>query len=394
MEAPPLTIAPKELWLGDQTLLAGPTAAVLNSRQNRYPFGDDPWVKQTVEACKWLSNSQYTLMTSTGLKTWELALWAAGETMGSVVVLLGVPENTGAGDIIRKLNETLDSFRLVRQYSLIVPYFYPLDKKTEKDSWKQRDRWILHHASKLLPVSLRPNSTLMRAIQNDGLTAKIDPKFQIDHKIRPHTPPPPPSSEKTRQISQDIDWEYVTHWTRTSGHPWEDETHADYYESLVASRGEYPRSAMRTLCHILDTQLIRASAWRMPLKRPMVSFTAEVPEVMVREMRWRRRYVRYSFEPYGIAIPMETIRKLGGREVIYGSQEERKNLNVHDRLFFQTLSKTGAAWQDEKEWRFKGDFDLDNIFPEELIVLVRTEQEKQFINEHYPYQCEIIETNE
>ncbi len=370
-----LHLAPKECWIGNQSLLSNPTAAILNSRQNRYPVGDELWVKQTITAAAWLVQKKMTLLTGIGMKTWELALWAMNEAMGSVIVLVGSPMNTGDSEIRPRLQQVIEDFKLERQFALLIPY-YESNRRTGKPEWQARDQWIMQRAEVLLPISWRPNSSLQQYIEKNNLQLKLETRFQVRYSPRSYSFKRAVTADSAIEALSGVAWNHLVHWTRISPIPWIGERPADYYRAIVSSSGEYPRSAFHTLKHILQEKKIRGTCWRMPNSSPMVSFTSLHPVEMIEKMTWRRRYVRPSFEPYGIAVKISECERLGVKPVCYGNVKERKILSKEERRFFQTLSSKGADWSRECEWRMAGDFDLSKVDPEAMMILVPSQEEK------------------
>jgi hypothetical protein len=72
---------------------------------------------------------------------------------------------------------------------------------------------------------------------------------------------------------------------------------------------------------------------------------------------YRARLVNPGFEPFGIALPVTQAERAGLRPVIYGSAVDYAGLSDSDKPFFQSAGHDGL-WRHEREWRFRGDFDL------------------------------------
>ena len=62
-------------------------AVILNSRQSKTPFGDDPWIVNSIEAVKHAAQKKHILITSTEMNTWELVCWACAKIMGYQIVV-------------------------------------------------------------------------------------------------------------------------------------------------------------------------------------------------------------------------------------------------------------------------------------------------------------------
>jgi hypothetical protein len=92
-------------------------------------------------------------------------------------------------------------------------------------------------------------------------------------------------------------------------------------------------------------------------------------------MRWRARFVRWNFEPYGVAIDIDYARSVGIRPVVYGTVRAYARLPERDRPFFQNVGEKGGDWTPENEWRFHGSLSLAAIPSNKLRIIVRRESE-------------------
>ena len=391
-QLPSLKLAPVETWFGQQTLIAYPATAILNSRQNKYPAGNEPWIRQTIQAAAHACRNEYAVIAGIGLKTWELSLWAASEALGNVVALVGVPPGASTSEILGRLVDVRNDFRLVKQNALLIPYFES-DSRSPKSDWLARDSWILHHARLLLPVSIREDGFFSAQLKRERFKQQLDSSFSIDYspgETKFHAPPDSETVLRSLKNQGITSWDWLTHWTRISEGPWPGETSADYYETLSRGQNSCPRSALDTLRHILAENRVRGSSWRMPGSTGMVSFTALPPWDIVQKMTWRKRFVRPLFEPYGIAIRKSTLEAMGTRAVQYGPPEHGKTLPAQDRLYFQTSSES-SPWPLEKEWRLKGDLDLGSIPGKDLLILVRDESSRKQVQQEFPYHIVALE---
>jgi hypothetical protein len=96
-------------------------------------------------------------------------------------------------------------------------------------------------------------------------------------------------------------------------------------------------------------------------------------------MRWRKRYVCYSFEPYGVAIRLDYARGLGIRPVLYGEAESYNQLLECEKHLFQSRGSAIADWLPEREWRHRGDLSLDTIPREQWRLITFSEKEAEFL---------------
>ncbi len=369
-----LPVCDKRLWYGDKTLYARPLAAVLNSRQNRYPTGGEAWVRSTLQAVAYVCRDEKVLLASFGMNTWELASWAAGEVLGPLVALVGVTEKMEDEPVRRRLIDMARSFKLMPQQTLLIPYREPA-RGSPKQVWHARDRWVLDHAARLYPVSIRPGGLFDTALREKEYAAhKVIEDFRVEYSPGKPEPVRTPDPDAVRDTIPEADWSYVVHWTRRTPQPWPSENHDTFYRDLVNSRDQFARNAEATLRRILEEGRIRATSRRMPGDRPLVSLSAAHPAEMAPLMTWRPRQVRPAYEPWGVGIRRNVLEAIGGRVVRYVDATEAKHLPKHERAWVQTVQPDGFDWSVEQEWRVEGDIELENLPREAVVVLAPTRE--------------------
>ena len=89
--------------------------------------------------------------------------------------------------------------------------------------------------------------------------------------------------------------------------------------------------------------------------------------------KWNRALVRWTVEPYGVAVRRDILRSLGAKPAIYGSEQVYSRLVESERYRFQ-LSRS-ASWRHEREWRFPGSLTLGKIKSDKGFVFVQTKEE-------------------
>lgn len=347
-------------YIGPDDLRRGPKAAVLNSRQSKFPVGADPWVAATVRAVASLRERGWTLVASLGLHTWELALTVVSRLQQKTIVI--VPG---------RIDDRMSAMEDIRRRFGLDPgatgfgFLHHRENNPPKRAWPARDAAVARLADRLLPVSVRPGGTMAALL--DLHRHKVDPAFVTPYD---KTPRPRPRYDAAA-LDADVDWNrWLIHFTRTCAGPWPDETDFDYYDAVIASTDEYCRSARKTLMHILETGVIRASADNIRGRFPVVPFAGVDPDTAPGLFRYRPRLVNPGLEPYGIAVRKDAALALGLRPVTYGLPEQYDRLAPMDKPYFQHRGRFASQWMIEHEWRRIGDFPLDAVRPEHRRIIV------------------------
>ncbi|MFC1694378.1 hypothetical protein ACFL1R_12845 [Candidatus Latescibacterota bacterium] len=335
---------------------------ILNSAQSKYPVGNDQWVKGTIRAMQSLktNNIHSHILCSTEPSPWNLVTYLAGKSSMKVKLIIKSKEDKSG---------RIEFSRLIEEYTLNENLTQPIflgegSSGHPKELWPKRDRLALTLADEVYPVSIRPGGRLDTLLREIPFTAKVRNDFRIDW------------TKPGRRLVYNFEnspvnllppGEWLIHWTHTSPGPWQGEKAWEYYRDLVASPENYVRSAQETLIRIITEQKIRSTTWRFPDNEPAVSFTSLDPGDAVKLMRWRKRFVRYSFEPFGIGIKKSILVKMGAGEVTY--RNGRSCLATPNRFFSQSAGKQGD-WTREKEWRIRNDLCLGVVECKEMIIIV------------------------
>lgn len=337
--------------LGNRGLLESRKVVLLNSSQGKQPTGSDLWVRGTLRAAEAYAREDYVLLSSVGLNTWELTCWAAGNF--GIPQIIAVPDD-GSRSLEAVFRGTVDDFALERETVCLM--FLPSKPGKPKSFWEHRDRKLTDLAQLLVPIGVKRGGRIDSILRESGRSERTDTHFRAECSgPRPRDAPSLPRKEDIRRNLDTLFSEFLIHWTRASDGPWPGETRADYYKAVAESDGEYPRSGERTLERIVREKRIRASSWRIRGGHPVVSFTSLPPSEAVHLMRWRKRYARYTVEPYGIAVREDVATAAGTRPVEYIPSEEAVQ-SVPDYLVQGKGAK--AEWPLEREYRHLGDFDL------------------------------------
>ena len=362
---------PEILVRGDSSLLSKSPTVILNSRQSKTPAGSDPWVANTVQAVKSVIDNRSPIITSIGMNTWELVLWASGEYGGRAIILCPRKPDTSIEETIIEISV---EYNLIPEEHAWV--FIPVAEKSrsEKSWWLERDRLAVEIAENIFSVSIKGNGNLSELIEIaekiDGKS--IDNRCKVEYKSDSHGKPKLVIPESCPVFEN---WYHLTHWTCRTYKPWPGESSADFYRAIANSDAEYPRSASQTLKRILSENRIRASGRRIRDGIQVVSFTSLEPVDALKLMKWRKRYVRPTFEPYGIAIFYRSAMQAGIRMVTYVKNGE---VQIDSDVAPELSQGYGTGdWPKEQEWRSVGDVDLSKIPEEDVVVLVPSKEEAE-----------------
>jgi len=333
---------------------------ILNSAHSKYPRGSDDWIRATVEAVRSLRDSGETMLCSTDPSPWDLATYLAGNRKMNVTLIVKSGENeTG----FREFESLLDEFALDGRRTTPL-YLGSIGSAGAKELWRVRDRCAFENARVVYPVSIRPGGRLDALLGEYGNDVEVRGDFRIDWKTRERGKPYDFSESAVNPLPRG-DW--LVHWTRASQGPWPGEKAWEFWRELLARPDTYVRSAFDTLVRILNERRIRGTSRRFPKKQKAVSFTSLDAESALALMRWRKRFVRYTFEPYGIGIRRDVLEDMGTRRVRY--EKPGRDIPDEERLFVQSPGTRGD-WSKEREWRMRGDVPLDEMSPGDFIALV------------------------
>ncbi|MFH1743387.1 MAG: hypothetical protein ABIH23_30650 [bacterium] len=356
--------------------------AILNSRQGRYPQQGEEWIGATLSAVRQATRQGKAVLTSLGLHTWEISLWAAGVYGARAAVVLPSYEEESFGGIAHEFNLQRDRLTGFLFTTIHRPH-------QPKASWPDRDRLVITIADELWPISVRPGGNIERLIQQ----ARSEGKPIVEHHRVAYEPVRGSSVQRIPESdlatwTHQTDWPYLTHWTHSFDGPWPGERKAEYYEDLCREGTGNPRSALNTLSRILTEGRIRGSSFRMPGNRRAVAFTELAPAMALQEMRYRKRFQRWSFEPYGIAMKREKLQTLGACSVVYDNSPS----GAKD-LFVQGQRSGKADWSGQREWRLPGDLDLTRFEPSEGLILVRNTEDKETVKEISQWPVFVLTTD-
>jgi len=178
-----------------------------------------------------------------------------------------------------------------------------------------------------------------------------------------------PLAQKSRIDTAGLD-NYLWHFTRECAGPWPGQTWDEYFADLAAGKPEAAHEAIDSLDHILREGVILARGGMVRGGYEVVCWSARSPVDIAAKPVYRSALGRWNFKPYAIGIRRNLAQRLGAKPVIYGSEENYRNMPEEEKHLFQLASTKTADWRREEEWRTTADFHLDEIKPSDGLVLV------------------------
>jgi hypothetical protein len=403
---------------GPLEILDLPAAAILSSRSPRDPATTERLVNAVKTLFRAAQRGSSAVASSFGVLPYALVsrMACAAETPLVIVCDRGLPpmdDPRRQAEADARSRGLYDPLR-----TLVVSSFSPGHLPSYPARCRERDRIVAALASRLLVIHARRGGnmeTAIKAAENSGVQVEYysggRPAFPAhddnttsggalkvgsganadDHGPVPSDQRYSPQTRRRRfgKALELTNWpepgERLIHYTRSRPGPWPGQTIGDYCQSLLDGRPDARHTAFDALTRILEEQLVRGGDRLTRDRRPVVSFTECLPSEIAGLIKWRKALIRWSFEPYGLCIGKETLRRLGASPVIYGTNEIYQELPEDCRFRFQ-LRKTGRGdWSAEKEWRLPGDLALNRFRKEEILVIVQDLDEARTIRDRFGY---------
>ncbi|MBU0985553.1 MAG: hypothetical protein KKA42_16890 [candidate division Zixibacteria bacterium] len=355
------------------------TAAILLSRQALRPNGQTPWVRQTRLAVARVQKIGLGLTSSIGMQTWEL-ITALG-AMNNIPLWLTVPVSSPDRDG-RTRDHIIADYDLKPDRVTITTVASTVGSADRHHLMAARDRNIVAQADMLMPIALRPDSSLRGLVTDaESRGVRVHREFEIPYYPHGRGLAIDYSQLAVTPELQTLDDRYLIHWTRGTNGRWPGERAIDYYRDLLAS-DTWCRSALHTLTRIVETRTVLASAHKMPARTPCVSLSGLRPVDVLPLMTWRARYRQMSFEPYGIGIRREEAMQYGIQPVWYHDRMNNSEKLPDDAWRWQSIGQK-TDWRRECEYRMRGDLDL-RVFPRAALRLFcRTGEEAERLQSRF-----------
>jgi len=400
---------------GKTSLLDKPLAAVLHSRKPRSIRPADRWVRVTRHLTETVLSEGAVPVASLGSAAYELVLATALRAGCSAGVVLDGPLPFMESE--SRLTRFLDDYgdMVPEERVLLLSPFSPGRLPPVKARQPQRDACLVALCDRVLAAEIRSGGVmegLIREAQDRGQTVRIFRPACFDRAVsgnralledglpeilipgieeEPQTKSPASSAETdSRPLNAVLPGpESVIHFTRACHGPWPGQTRTAYYGSLLDARPESAHAALDTLCHILEEGRIRASTRLVRGDQAVVSFTGRSLADLRSLVRWRRGLIRWTFEPYGLAVHKKALLDLGLSPVIYGPESVWRDLSPRDRFRYQAHRPPDTDWSAEDEWRLPGDLDLSALPAGAVRVIVSSDEEAARIEARFGYAAAV-----
>jgi len=225
------------------------------------------------------------------------------------------------------------------------------------------------------PLSARvfPQGASQRPVP--ALEIQADPAPDLESS---HTMAPPPNA-------------FLFHYTRSCPGPWPGQSRCAWALDLLHAAPWADHTARDTLWRILSERRLRACGRLIRRGVPVVSWTPVPPHELARLIRWNPALIRWTFEPYGIAVKKEVLKKRGARPVIYATEAAYAKIPQQRHQFRFQIHRPGTlSWKAEREWRLPQDLLLDTLDPESWWAFVPTTAEALWLRQQIHQPCRIV----
>jgi len=177
-----------------------------------------------------------------------------------------------------------------------------------------------------------------------------------------------------------IDWDnFLFHYTRACPGPWPGQSREEYLLGLLDADPFSDHTALDTLVRILVECRIRSGNKMVRGVEPVVCWSSHPPGNYRTLRKWNSSLARWTIEPYGIAVSRSFLRDLGVKPAIYGRDSVHDVLPLSERFRFQLSGDGRADWRNEREWRFRGDFEIAHIPDGKWFAFVPSRAESEII---------------
>ena len=167
---------------------------------------------------------------------------------------------------------------------------------------------------------------------------------------------------------------YLVHCTRSRRGPWPDQSISQFHDDLIQNPWNAQPSVLETLQRILKQQRLIATHNFRRGNTDTICFSSNEIKELLSMRRFQSHLTRWDWEPYGIMIDRDWLKKNGAKQVSYIDRITAEQTSDEALAFCQVLSNESNStdWRKEQEWRIAGDVRLGQVPFSKAIVFVPT----------------------
>jgi hypothetical protein len=189
----------------------------------------------------------------------------------------------------------------------------------------------------------------------------------------------------------EINWQgYLYHYVRPCPGPWPSQSYRNYLKDLLHDEPLAGHSALDTLARILTEKRVRASSRIVRGDQPVISWTPRPPLELSSIRRWNRALMRWTLEPYGLAVKRLFLKERGAKPAVYGSSTVYQKLSHEERFRFQLHEPPRCSWKNEREWRLPNDLELTESLVDHAFGFVSTHSDAETLARQVPCVLPIV----
>ncbi len=390
---------PQLLFGRGDVVLGRPLAAVFNSRKPRIISPDEDWLR-IMRAFLQRAASDLGIVSSLGAATYDLVTACASQLDMAMLLTAPFPvEGVKASSIdilsprsvvspmiVSCLTRAAHCSKATRMIcrDRIVAFLSDLHLLLEIRS-KGNLEAILERQQEHDPRPQRVFLPDAKDAQSGGNLHLLEsfPRWAKPFRVRDHGAAAESSRKRAAlseslQIVRKIAWsDYLYHYTRACPGPWPGQAYRERLLSLFAGDALAGHAALDTLIRIIIENRVRASSRIVRGGEAVVCWSARHPGEIDAIRRWNPALIRWTFEPYGIAVKRSCLRRLGAKPTIYGKSEAYARIRPSERHRFQKHEPPVCAWKHEREWRLPRDLLLCEIPSDAWFVFAPTGTEAE-----------------
>ncbi|SMC21068.1 hypothetical protein SAMN02746041_01119 [Desulfacinum hydrothermale DSM 13146] len=389
-----------------------PWRALFNSRKTKATPRKAPWLQALRRVLTHHEHRPGTWLASLGTATYDLVTcWALARKRPCLVL---VPPHRS-----QSFQRAFRAHGLERPAPTLLCCLPGRSLCPPAQAMQCRDRLLAALADRWILLEIRRAGTLERTLRQE-LAQRPRPvelwmppqedaasggglalQREFSAWVRPHFQPAPAQRRKaSKKRSPPVlgarpkvvpAWtQYLYHYTRSRPGPWPGQGLCQWARDLLEDAPWADHTSLDTLLRILTEGRLRKSAHLIRGGYPVVSWTAVPPEQLAHISRWHPGLIRWTFEPYGVAVRRRALKALGARPVIYAPSPCYERLREDDRFRFQVHDPPKRTWKLEREWRLPGDLDLHALSADDWFAFVPTKDDADRLRRHLKHPVTIL----